>query len=177
MISERGTCPTPQTGTMEWYLDGHVYRNHFYAIWAWTHGLIGITLNEKAVHKWAMSLHICSRLMKDVADLKDSSPVEITSHKEELASRVKYDENDRQVIREKLQTCIDPLNTASHLLNIVTGHICTDEVNVHNAIDLGKSQMKEYEASWPAAQEESSYNEREQEKQQQQLLLSSLTLD
>ncbi len=115
--------------------------------------------------------------MKDVADLKDSSPVEITSHKEELASRVKYDENDRQVIREKLQTCIDPLNTASHLVNIVTGHICTDEVNVHNAIDLGKSQMKEYEASWPAAQEESSYNEREQEKQQQQLLLSSLTLD
>ncbi len=113
-------------------------------------GFIGITLNEKAVHKWAMSLHICSRLMKDVADLKDSSSVEITSHKEELASRVKYDENDRQVIREKLQTCIDPLNTASHLVNIVTGHICTDEVNVHNAIDLGKSQMKEYEASWPA---------------------------
>ncbi len=88
--------------------------------------------------------------MKDVADLKDSSSVEITSHKEELASRVKYDENDRQVIREKLQTCIDPSNTASHLVNIVTGHICTDEVNVHNAIDLGKSQMKEYEASWPA---------------------------
>ncbi len=93
-------------------------------------GLIGITLNEKAVHKWAMNLHICSRLMKDVADFKDSSPVEITSHKEEIASRVKYDENDRQVIREKLQTCIDPLNTASHLVNIVTGHICTTEVTL-----------------------------------------------
>ena len=35
-------------------------------------GLIGITLNEKAVHRWAMSLHISSRLMKDMADLKDS---------------------------------------------------------------------------------------------------------
>ena len=35
--------------------------------------LLGIMLNEKAaVHRWAMSLHICSRLMKDVADLKDS---------------------------------------------------------------------------------------------------------
>ena len=34
-------------------------------------GLIGITLNEKAVQRWAMSLYICSRLMKDVADLKD----------------------------------------------------------------------------------------------------------
>ena len=34
-------------------------------------------------------------------------------------------------------------------MNIVSGHICKDEVNVYNAIDLGKAQMKEYEASWP----------------------------
>ena len=41
--------------------------------------------------------------MKDMADLKDSSPVDITSHKEELPSRIKYDENDdRQVISEAL---------------------------------------------------------------------------
>ena len=62
------------------------------------------------------------------------------------------DQNDRQVIREKLKTCIDPLNTAgqaSALVNIVSGHICTDEVNVHDAVDLGKAQMEEYEASWP----------------------------
>ena len=36
--------------------------------------------------------------MKDMADLKDSSSVDITSHKKELASRIKYDENDRQVM-------------------------------------------------------------------------------
>ena len=58
----------------------------------------GITLNEKTVHRWVMSLHICSRLMKDVADFKDSSSVEITTREEELASRIKYDKNDRQVI-------------------------------------------------------------------------------
>ena len=51
--------------------------------------LIGITLNEKTVHRWAMSLHICSRLMKDMANLKDSSSEDITSHKEELASQIK----------------------------------------------------------------------------------------
>ena len=28
--------------------------------------LIGIILNEKAVPRWAMSPHICSRLMKDM---------------------------------------------------------------------------------------------------------------
>ena len=77
--------------------------------------------------------------------------MDITSHKEELASRIKYDENDdRQVIREKLKLCIDPLNTASQasaLVNKVSGRICPDEVNVHDAVDLGKTQMEEYEAS------------------------------
>ena len=38
---------------------------------------------------------------------------------------------------------------ASALVNIVSGRICPDEVNVHDAVDLGKAQMEEYEASWP----------------------------
>ena len=50
----------------------------------------------------------------------------------------KYDENDKQVIMEKLQTCIDPLEYSKPLCKIVSGLICTDEVNVYNAIDLGK---------------------------------------
>ena len=90
--------------------------------------------------------------MKDMADLKDSSSVDITSHKEELASQIKYDENDRQVIMDKLKLCIDPLNTAglaSSLVNLVPGRICPDEVNVYDAVDLGKAQMEAYEASWP----------------------------
>ena len=41
-----------------------------------------------------------------------------------------------------MQTCRDPLNTANHLVNIFSGHICVDEVNVCNAIDLGQIQMK-----------------------------------
>ena len=90
--------------------------------------------------------------MKDMADLKDSSSVNITSHKEELASRIKYDVNDRQVIRGKLKLCIDPLSTAgqaSALVNTVSGCICPDEINVHDAIDLDQAQMEEYEASRP----------------------------
>ena len=90
--------------------------------------------------------------MKDMVDLKDSSSVDITSHKEELTSRIKYDENDRQVIMEKLKLCIDPLNTAgqaSALVNIVSGRICPVEINVHDAVDLDQAEMEEYEASWP----------------------------
>ena len=38
---------------------------------------------------------------------------------------------------------------ASALVNIVSGSICSDDINVHDAVDLGKAQMEEYEASWP----------------------------
>ena len=150
--------------TLERFLKGEHFQRHRQGLWngIWTdkfiestfmrygHGpgrLIGLTQNEKAVHIWAMSLHICSRLMKDMADLKDSSSVDITSHKEELPSRIKYDENDRKVIIEKLKLCIDPMNTAgqaSALVNTVSGRICPDEINVHDAVDLGQAEMEEY---------------------------------
>ena len=116
-----------------------------------------------------MSLQTCNRLMKDMADLKVSLSVDITSHKEELASWIKYDENDRQVIKEKLKLYIDPLNTAgqaSALVNIVSGRICPDAVNVHHAVDLGKAQMEEKLAGQRDStnhSKESSHNERVQE--------------
>ena len=75
--------------TLERFLKGEHVQHHrhglWHAIWAdmsietmfvhYEHGpggLIGITLNDKAVHRWAMSLRTCSRL-KDMADLKGSS--------------------------------------------------------------------------------------------------------
>ena len=82
---------------------------------------IGITLIEKAVHRWAMHLHLCSILIKDRTNLKDSSSVDITFHKEEMASWIKYDENERQVIGEKLKTCINTLNTAGQA-STLTSH-------------------------------------------------------
>ena len=73
------------------------------------------------MRKQSMSLHLCSRLMKDMADLRDSTSVDITSHKEEMASQIKYEENyDRQVIREKLKTCIGSLNTASQAATLAS---------------------------------------------------------
>ena len=83
--------------------------------------------------------------MKDMADLKDTSSVDITSNKEELALRIKYDENDRQVNREKLKLCIDPLNTAgqaSALVNTVSGRISPYEINVHVLLTWAKHRWK-----------------------------------
>ena len=53
-----------------------------------------------------------------------------------------YHENDRQVIRGKLYTRIDPLNTASHLVNIVSGHICRDEIMFIMLLTWAKPRLK-----------------------------------
>ena len=142
-IFEGGTCPTPQTRTVEWDMDRYVQRNNIYALWARARWSYWNNIECEAIHVLSMNLHLCSRLMKDMADLKDSLSVDITSHKEEMASQIKYDENDdRKVIREKLKTCIDPLNTAGQaatLVNIVCGRKGPNEVNVHDTVDLGKA--------------------------------------
>ena len=85
-------------------------------------GIVGIRLNEHALCRWALSLHICSRLTKDIADLKEATLVEVAHHKEESTSRIKADCDDRNAIRDKLGTCVDPLavSQCQNLINIVT---------------------------------------------------------
>ena len=43
-----------------------IIETNIYALWARARWSYWKTLNEKAVHRWAMSLHISSRLMKDL---------------------------------------------------------------------------------------------------------------
>ena len=46
-------------------------------------GLIGITLNESAMKRWPPSLHVCSRPIKEIADVKDEESVRsLLTHKE-----------------------------------------------------------------------------------------------
>ena len=76
----------------------------------------------------------------------------VRSHKEEGASRIQTNTIDREKIQNKLITCIDPLNSASHpqdkLINIVTGRISPASVNVHNSVLLGEKLMRSYEEGW-----------------------------
>ena len=66
-------------------------------------GLVGITLNVAAMKQWALSLHTCSQLVKDLTDLKDGGhKIQITRHKEESAARKASDDIGRQKIGEKL---------------------------------------------------------------------------
>ena len=71
-----------------------------------------------------------------------------------MTSRIKADGKDRHALRDKLESCIDPLDPSQHpsdgLLNIVTGKVVTHpSVNVHNAVQLGLTQMETFEKTWP----------------------------
>ena len=115
-------------------------------------GIVGITLNEHAPCRWALSLHICSRLTKDIADLKEATLFEVaTTKKEESTSRIKADSDDRNAIRDKLETCVDPLDVSQgqNLINIVTGKISNKNVNVEDAVQIGKAQLQEFESACP----------------------------
>ena len=116
-------------------------------------GLIGITLSPSALKRWALSLYTCSRLLKDLDDMRDiNDSLQVTTHKEEAVARIASDEADRKNIRDRLDTCVDPLNTKDHpdgILHIVSGRISPDSVNVDDAVNIGRKQMTAYERSWP----------------------------
>ena len=60
-------------------------------------GMVGITLNEKAVQEWALSLHISSQFEKDLFNLRENSRHNhVTYHKEEGTGRILSDKCDRE---------------------------------------------------------------------------------
>ena len=116
-------------------------------------GIIGITLKPEALKTWALSLHICSRLEQDIISLVGKEQdLSQEAHKEEMKARIVSDGVDRQSIRDKLKLCIDPLDPTSHpptIVNIVSGQVADETVNVQDAVAIGTKQMQEFEKGWP----------------------------
>ena len=70
-------------------------------------------------------------------------------HKEEMSSRRAADAEDRQKLRDKLQTCINPLETnepKGGIVIIVTWEIASKSVNVDQSVIVGKEQAQQFEA-------------------------------
>ena len=112
-------------------------------------GLIGVTLQQRSVKKWAYSLHVTTQILKDLEDMRERKSVQdVTVHKEEKPGRLKSDANDREKLRVKFEQCIDPLDAKSHpseLVNISTGAINKDPtVNVENAVAIGVHQLSSF---------------------------------
>ena len=116
-------------------------------------GIIGVTLKPETLKVWSLSLHICSRIEQDLQSFINPDENEKQDqHKEEMKGRIASDKSDRESIAKKLQNCIDPLNPDDHppeLVNIVLGKIAQDTVNVDKAVEIGSTQMKDFEHGWP----------------------------
>ena len=108
-------------------------------------GLVGVTLKSSTIKQWSLSLHTTSRVENDINELRHQQGTrEATTHKEEMPSRMASDAKDRGNIQHKVEMCIDPLNSDNHpncIVNIVTGRIAPDAVNVDNSVAMGKEQM------------------------------------
>ena len=76
------------------------------------------------------------------------------THKEENAARIEYDSQDRNILREKIELCVNPLEPDEHgdgLVNIATGQVISHPaINVENAVGLGKTQMGSFKQGLPA---------------------------
>ena len=114
-------------------------------------GIIGITLRPETLKTWAYSLHACNTVVSNLDAMRTQEkfvPTSQTHHKEEAKARTERTK-DRKALRDKLEVCIDPLNTENNqegLVNIVTGQVLThSSVNVDNAPELGEQQMEEFE--------------------------------
>ena len=72
-------------------------------------GLERKTLSPRALKRWPLSLHTCIRLLKDLDDLRDVHEDEcVTTNKGESDARIASDAVDRNKLRDKLDTCINP---------------------------------------------------------------------
>ena len=77
-------------------------------------GIIGITLKPETLKTWAYSLHTCNGLVVDLNEMREKETPAKTQHKEEMPGRIITDKADRQALRQKLTSSIDPLDPHQH---------------------------------------------------------------
>ena len=71
-------------------------------------------------------------------------------HKEEAKRRKELDTEDRKKLHEQLANFSHPLHCDSDkLFNIENGQCASEEINVHNALQIGEKQMKEFIKNLP----------------------------
>lgn len=116
-------------------------------------GIIGVTQNPQTVATWSYSQHAVITLTGDLQTMTEEDRTPKLVHKEESNGRIKTDAQDRQSICSTLLDCVDPMDPDSHpdgaLMNVVTGAIAQQDVNIDRALILGQEQMEASESSWP----------------------------
>ena len=116
-------------------------------------GIVGITLKPETLKTWALSRHICSRLVDNMNSLQKETKDQCqVTHKEEGKSRVQCDQKDRDGIKQKISMCINPLDPSVHpdpIVNVANGAIAPPAVNVDRALSIGITQVTEFQQNLP----------------------------
>ena len=117
--------------------------------------VIGTTLKPETTKIRALSRHVCGKLLQDLSEIRgnrgEAAQVQL-KHKEEAKARIENDKKDREGIRQKLKECIHPLDPSVHpdeLVNVSSGRLSSEKVNVHMAMELSLKQAIEFEKSLP----------------------------
>lgn len=134
MKGEHVTCHTPCVWKGMW--TDMMIETAFMRYGKGPNDINGITPKPNTRKTWALSLHTCSVLAKDICDMTSDDQHQ-HFHKEEMKARMESDAVDCKNIREKLQGSIDPLDPSPYsygdLVHVVSGRITTDPtVNVHD---------------------------------------------
>ena len=116
-------------------------------------GIIGVTNNERSVSIWANGHHLCNQLLTELFQLEEGQRSFCIKHKEEGVGRIVSDDEDRKKIKSALQKCIHPLEIEQHsenkLVNIYSGEVSEDFVNVNKAVEIGNSLLTAFKESLP----------------------------
>lgn len=115
-------------------------------------GLVGLTLSQDQVANWVLSQHVCNMLSLQMDEMfEDHENLMGDYHKEEGAKRKRLDAEDRNKLRGELRKYTHPLKSnANRVVNIVTGRVASEKVNVNEAVEIGRRMASEFTESLPA---------------------------
>ena len=67
--------------------------------------IVGITLKQETLKTWAYSIHACNVIINELNKMRnrECSPSQ-TYQKEEMPGRIKYDAQDKNALREKINS-------------------------------------------------------------------------
>ena len=116
-------------------------------------GIIGMTENPQTMAGWVYSMDATMTLTCDLKKMSGDDANVQTTYKKEAESRINRDGHDRQSLLAALESRIDSMDPVTHaagcLINISIGQIAQPNFNVDRALEIGREQLKQFEASWP----------------------------
>ena len=105
-------------------------------------GVIGVTTKPRTVQIWAKSQHSCSRILKELSELRNKEDPKIIFNKEEGNAKIMNNEVDRRKLRDFLSSCMHPLDTISH-------NPAEKKINVNKSVEIGRKQLKQFQQNFP----------------------------